>query len=327
MTIPKQFFCAAAFLILTVGLPAQVTLVKEEANSTTRTYTLASPSLARNTIGNTTTASVYVLLPENYEASGEKRYPVVYYLHGFRGSPAEILFWSKAYQECQLSGSPFLLVGIEGKNFFGGSYFVNSPVSGYFEDWLIKEVIPFLESRLRILPQKEARGLLGLSMGGFSVLHHLLSHPETFSWGYAVAPGVFEPETGLDEALASWSRDTQFKKAYGAAFAGSPNAVPRLDGTPEDVGVYTQWQTSGFGGWESRLETYLAGDDRFQALAIEWGSRDGYVWIPVGASWLAGYLADAGLPVEPVETTLGHDMPVERLKSTIFPWFQARFPR
>lgn len=327
MRSAPAFYLKLTFFFLSVALSAQAVLISEtRIGPQVIKYTLDSPSVGKNSISSPRTVALQVLLPVDYEKSSI-RYPVIYYLHGFRGNPQEIRQWQTLADQEAKQGRPFILVGVEGKNRFQGSFFVNSPVSGYWEDWLVNEAVSFIDSRLRTIPKPESRGLFGLSMGGFGTLHNALAHPEVFGAAYAVAPGVFEPETGLDEALGSWKGDTQFKQAYGAAFAGNPNGDPsNSTGTPEDLKLYALWQT-GFGGWDARIETYLGKKEKLKALAIEWGSRDGYVWIPTGSAWLAEYLPQKGIPVRAIETNQGHDLTQKSMKEYIFPFFNEHLIR
>ncbi len=283
-------------------------------------WNLESPAVADNTIGSPAQVSLTVVTPKDYETS-TKRYPVIYFLHGFRSSPNEVLRWVNLLNDIGSDGKEFILVGVEGKNSLQGGFFVNSPVSGRWEDWLVREAVPFIDMKLRTLPAAASRGLLGMSMGGFSVLHNGLKYPNVFSAVYAIAPGVFEPQTGLRAAMKSWADDPQFVRAYGAAFAGDLDKRPLFDGSPEDNALVNSWE-SGFGGWVGRVDSYLAGAGRLTAIGIEWGSNDFYRWILVGSAALVEYLSSRGIQVESEVFLGGHDIMLDRIADVIFPFFQ-----
>ncbi len=64
-----------------------------------------------------------------------------------------------------------------------------------FENDLIKDIIPFVESRYSVYADPEHRALAGLSMGGGQALNIGLVHPETFAYvgGFSSAPDTKNP--------------------------------------------------------------------------------------------------------------------------------------
>ncbi|HBD95436.1 MAG: hypothetical protein A2015_06070 [Spirochaetes bacterium GWF1_31_7] len=307
-------------LLFGVFLHSQVTFVSETViNDQQIKIVLNSPELSQTELHNSPEVTLYVVLPKDYHTS-QKKYPVVYYLHGFSSMAAEIKNYANQFNNSFTAEKSFIVVGVDGRNKYYGSFFVNSPVSGNYEDWLTRDAVGYIESRFRTLNKPESRGLLGLSMGGFGVLHNSLAHPDIFKVAYAVAPGVFAPESGLQEAMISWDNNLSFKRAYGSAFAGNYIVFPVFNSSSEDNELIKKWE-GGFGGWEKRVDSYLKKNVKLQALAIEWGASDGYKWIPSGSEWLAGYLTSKGVSVQIEKTTLGHDMYPQRMNSTIIPFF------
>ncbi len=130
-----------------------------------------SPSLGRD-------VSYAVDLPPGY-ATGDRRYPVVYALHGLFESPA---FWEGRGLADALArlrgrgGFPeFLVVAIEGDN----SFYVNGP-AGRYEDVVTRDAIAHVEKTYRVTPAREGRALFGVSMGGYAALRIALSHPALY---------------------------------------------------------------------------------------------------------------------------------------------------
>lgn len=282
-------------------------------------YLLDSQALGDNQIGSPSRGSVQVVLPPDYATSGV-RYPVVYYLHGHGGNPQEVRAWLSVLNQGFKDKKGFILVGLEGKNTKNGGFWVNSPVTGRFEDWLIKEVIPFIDATLRTLPKREARGLFGFSMGGFGALYHGLKHPEVFSAVFAMGPGVISPEEDLPGVYDTWDGAEDFLSGYAGAFAGRLEAQPAFDGSPQDQALIELW-TSGFGQWDKKADGYLAQPLRLKALALEWGDRDSYEWITNGSRWLAKYLPSRGIPVQAFEFKGGHQIPPDRRVNSVVPFF------
>lgn len=64
-----------------------------------------------------------------------------------------------------------------------------------FENDLIKDIVPFVDSRYSVYRDADHRALAGLSMGGGQALNIGLAHPETFAWvgGFSSAPDTKAP--------------------------------------------------------------------------------------------------------------------------------------
>lgn len=118
-------------------------------------------------------------VPPSYEGS-EKRYPVVYALHGlFEGAG----FWERrglARELARLRASgavgDFVVVAVDGES----SFFVNGPL-GRYEDLVTEDLIAHVESTYRVTSGRERRALLGVSMGGYAALRIAFARPELFT--------------------------------------------------------------------------------------------------------------------------------------------------
>ncbi|MFB0561379.1 MAG: alpha/beta hydrolase [Candidatus Lokiarchaeia archaeon] len=80
------------------------------------------------------------------------------------------------------------------KDFFGavqtkGSFYLNSPYTGNFEDYIVKDVIGYVDANYRTIPDKQHRGLAGGSMGGYGALSIPIHHPEKFIATASLSPG------------------------------------------------------------------------------------------------------------------------------------------
>lgn len=120
-----------------------------------------------------------IVLPEGY-AESEKRYPVLYLLHGFMQN---YTIWGRnlaaAFYARNVEG--LILVLPDG----GNSWFVNYAQSdagqtNNWEDHLIKDVITYVDSNYRTEARREGRALAGLSMGGFAAYALGLRNPDMF---------------------------------------------------------------------------------------------------------------------------------------------------
>ena len=150
-------------LLLLTALPAGAEL---------RPLTLASPSLGR-------AVNVAVQLPPSYERSPGRRYPYLVALHGLFESHG---FWERRGLAALLDRlwtagkvPEVVVVAVDG----GNSFFVNS-AGGRYDDLVTKDAPAWIEANLRVHKGREARGLWGVSMGGYAALRIALAHPEAY---------------------------------------------------------------------------------------------------------------------------------------------------
>ncbi len=148
---------------------ALLTIAAWPAAAEVRPGTFASASLGRE-------VSYVVDVPPSYDGSGDRKYPVVYALHGlFEGSG----FWERRGLAPILAGlrasgsvSEFLVVAVDG----GNSFFANAP-GGRYEDLVTKDLVAHVEAAYRVVPGRKGRALLGVSMGGYAALHVAFEQP------------------------------------------------------------------------------------------------------------------------------------------------------
>jgi enterochelin esterase-like enzyme len=133
-----------------------------------------------------------IYLPPDF--SPQVRYPVVYLLQGFRGSPYQYVFGlSLARRADQLINAgevrPFIAVippaGVTAR--FDGEW------TGAWEDYLVRDVVPWADRHLPTKALAPGRVVAGLSGGGYGAVDIGLRHPRLFgtleSWsGSFTAP-------------------------------------------------------------------------------------------------------------------------------------------
>ena len=126
-----------------------------------------------------TEVSYVVDLSTSYQES-DRRYPVVYVLHGlFEG----VGFWERRGLARELARlreagafGDLVVVAVDG----GNSFFLNS-ASGRYEDLVTQDLIAHVESTYRVIPGRGGRALLGVSMGGYAALRIAFARPELFA--------------------------------------------------------------------------------------------------------------------------------------------------
>lgn len=144
-----------------------------------------------------------IYTPPGY--SPDKKYPVLYLLHGIggterewadNGAPGEIL--DNLYADGK--ATPMIVVMPNGRaranDRAEGNVFESAPAFGEFDKDLLGSVIPYVDGHYPTLADREHRALAGLSMGGGQSLNFGLGNPETFAWvgGFSSAPNTFPPD-------------------------------------------------------------------------------------------------------------------------------------
>jgi len=91
--------------------------------------------------------------------------------------------------ECSLK-IPDMHGGIKGNGLpvMKGAFYLNSPYTGNYSDFIFDELINFVDKNYSTIPDKEHRALMGASMGGYGTLYGCLKYPEKFNVGVALSP-------------------------------------------------------------------------------------------------------------------------------------------
>ena len=160
-----------------------------------------APSLAGNLLGDPAELEVGIQLPASY-ASGDRRYPVVYFLAGF-DEFATVGPIGDALQGLVEDGAApeMIVVAVSGRNAFGGSFYVDSPVTGNWAQAITEDLVSAIDGSYRTLDSRDSRGIAGFSMGGFGALDLAMRHPDVFGAVYALSPGLFDPSGLADSQM------------------------------------------------------------------------------------------------------------------------------
>jgi enterochelin esterase-like enzyme len=156
-------------------------------------------------------ANVY--LPPGYSA--EKKYPVLYLLHGIGGDETEwIRFTSPNVILDNLIAAgkamPMIIVLPNGRALpddrAEGNPFTPEKVAGFaaFERDLLDSLIPAIQAKYATFTDREHRALAGLSMGGGQTLNFGLAHLDTFAWigAFSSAPNTKPPADLMPDPAA-----------------------------------------------------------------------------------------------------------------------------
>ncbi len=261
-----------------------------------------------NTVGDNGERTHKVFLPPSYY-DGEKSYPVVYYFHGFASRITEFDSTMATVLKRMENGKmpEFIAVVVGYGTNHGGSFMENSEITGHWEEAFRHELIAYIDKQYRTLRKKESRGLLGFSMGGYSVLKLGFNNPDLVNTFFAYGPGLLLDED-FEMALGMW--DNNFETAYSSAFADSmkdevPSLIPTLDGSDVDQKLVDLWM-SGFGNLEEKIADYRLKDTQLAGFGLEVGENDSYPWIFNGTKSFHELLDEQGIDHLYNQTAGGH---------------------
>ena len=147
-----------------------------------------SRQLKNNPLGDPHIREFPVYLPPSYNKS-EKRYPVAYLLSGFTGWGMVNLnlgFLSESLPERldrlikKGKMKEMIVVMPDCITKYGGSQFLNSTATGKYENYVVKELVPYIDSVYRTIPRPESRAVCGKSSGGYGSIVLGMKHPGVF---------------------------------------------------------------------------------------------------------------------------------------------------
>ncbi len=185
------------------GPPATPHSVVVKTASGTRRVAVGMPSIQVYSVPSPALSGyrdqVQVVLPPGYSAHPRQRYPVLYLLHGFPGQPSAFVNIGRvasieATLVAQGRMKPLILVMPGGtRAFLTDTEWANGIGRGNaWDTFVARELVHAIDSRYRTIATGAARGIGGLSEGGYGALNIGLHHPGEFglleSWsGYMTA--------------------------------------------------------------------------------------------------------------------------------------------
>ena len=249
----------------------------------------------QNTGGENPNRKVSVYLPPGYE-QGSKRYPVIYYLHGFMGTDS-IYANMKMILDRGISQKkirPFILVQPSHFTLYEGSFYTNSSLTGNWADFTAKELVEYVDKNFRTMATRESRAIGGHSMGGYGAIKLGMLYPEMFSSVYALSPGLlafvkeFGPNSDSFKELGKIKTTEELKKTYypkvlvavGRAWSPNPAKPPFFCDVPFTYkGDSLIVDNSVLEKWNHNMPVYMvdkyAGNLRkLKALKLDWGRND-----------------------------------------------------
>lgn len=184
-----------------------------------------SEALKGNALGDPQVRRFPVYVPPDYDSSPDKRYPVIFGLTGFTGSGVNYLnrrflfqpldeMLDELIQERGMPGVIYVLPDC--LTSLGGSQYVNSSATGRYEDYIVDELVPFIDGTFRT---SGMRGCIGGSSGGIGSFWLAARHPDVF------------------QAFADHSGDSAFEYCY---LGDVPEFVQAMEKHDYDVAEFVR---------------------------------------------------------------------------------------
>jgi len=151
-----------------------------------------SAHLQGNLLQDPSERDLFVYLPPGYEDS-ECRYPTAYLLHAFGENAEQLVYpptdglrWKPPIEDVldpvfgRMGTAPMIVVIPDGATRYGHGQWVDSPVNGNFEKYVLHDVVAHVDDNYRTLPDSRSRGVFGFSSGGFGAWNLASRNPDTF---------------------------------------------------------------------------------------------------------------------------------------------------
>jgi enterochelin esterase-like enzyme len=251
-----------------------------------------------------------VLLPKDYAAHPDVKYPVVYSQGHFSlAAPGGFEAPNSAFRTFWLAADTPRMIYVTLQHpspYYDDSYGVNSANNGPYGDAILQELIPAVESAFRVIREPWARRLTGGSTGGWIALAHQIFYPDFYGGTFALCPDSVDFRYHqivniYDDANAYWVERDWMK-------IERPNQR-RPDGNIQSMMKDENWyelvvgdRSRSGGQWDIWEATYgPAGDDGYPKRI--WDKTTGVIDKSVAAYWKEHY--DLRQILEKNWTTLG----------------------
>lgn len=168
---------------------------------------LNSEALKGNFAGNSFTRKLQIYTPPGYKKNGSQQYPVVYLLHGFPLSEKAFIdrdiwdewidpttIWTE-YPDYPEEGfklwidnliaegtiEPMIIVMPDASTEpYGFSFYTNSILNGDFEDFIVKDLVGYMDDNYNTIAETSGRAVIGHSQGGYAAIKFGMLYPDIF---------------------------------------------------------------------------------------------------------------------------------------------------
>jgi S-formylglutathione hydrolase FrmB len=303
--LPLALFTVALTLVpSSLPLAGQQTVSPQGA---IERLTVHGRALEGNLEGDSPDRPVIVYLPPSYAKETARRYPVLYYLHGYTATAeayAKVLGLPGSVDRAIAGGVREMIVVLpDAFTKYSGSMYSNSPTIGDWETFIAQDLPAFIDNRYRTIASRESRGLAGHSMGGYGTMRVAMKQPASFSALYAMsscclmndpaagrgagARGDAAPGRGDGAGRGAAGRGAAGRgnamanalAAQAAAWAPNPHNPPQYFDLPTKDGeiqpiIAAKWPAN---SPLVMVDQYVPALKTMQAIALDVGDKDPFV--------------------------------------------------
>jgi enterochelin esterase-like enzyme len=294
----KQLVAALALTCAAVTTPATAQITAPDAvvpeGITVEAPMVHGATLEGNLEGNAVEREVMVVLPPSYATDPDRRFPVVYYLHGFFISGRNFYNYMnvpQAVAENAAQGREFIVVVPDSLTRMGGSMYSNSVTTGNFRDFVATDLVDYIDANYRTIATREGRGLVGHSMGGYGTWVVAMEHPEVFDSIWAQSACCVSNRMETPESAARMAATTQEDVDSGnfGLLAGLASAVAWAP-NPQKPPFYVDWPLAEDGSvdvqvlarWANNaplamVSSHISALESFDGIGLDVGDKDGLI--------------------------------------------------
>jgi S-formylglutathione hydrolase len=264
------------------------------------------PSLEGNLEGDSPDRDVSVYLPASYATDSDRRYPVVYLLHGYTDSDHR---WYGMVQHFidvpsvaddafrSANARDMIIVTPNAYTTYKGSMYSNSVTTGDWETYVSEDLVAYIDGHYRTIADRESRGLAGHSMGGYGAIRIGMKRPDVFSSVYAQSPCCMGGSVSADnpafariaaidstEQVEALDFGTSATLASAAAWSPNPENPPFFLDLPVEDGelrpdVVARWAAN---DPLAMIDQYVSNLKKLTAFAVDAGDMDGGITVTSG---------------------------------------------
>lgn len=267
-----------------------------------------------------------VYLPPGY-ADPKKRFPVLYYLnHFFEDHTAPFANHGAAalFDRAISRGviGDVIVVTADFSTPAGSSWYVNSSATGNWEDFMVRELVPYIDANYRTLASRDSRGIVGDGVGAYGAIRFGMRHAQMFGSVYGMHPVGAGGNIQTTHSRPNWERlarasslddlgDDGFSRIFTSIYQAAlpnPDRPPLFFDPPArgvdgrvvvDTAVMARFHDHF--SLAAQLPSHAANLKMLRGFKFDWGRADTLVDHVYGNQAFAHLLDEYGVPHEAEE--------------------------
>jgi S-formylglutathione hydrolase FrmB len=225
-----------------------------------------------------------IYLPAGY-ASSRERYPVVYFLHGLPASPTSFRGADFLARALHASGRKAIIVAPQGaRDNDSDPEYLDWGSGRNWETAITRDIVGYVDSHYRTIPERRGRALVGLSAGGYGAvilaLHHLEAFSVVESWS-----GYFHPTD--PQGIHALNLGSRSANANASAHAFVKTMRPAFARRPTFFAFYVGRGDERFRAENLRFDRELSAARVPHVFRVYAGGHEQSVWSSHAQAWLA----------------------------------------